>query len=156
MVNTERIDGAFFYETENGRMPSFKNFGIVGANSNQFVDVEEAPVIDFLGCSPPIGKTVSLRRQQRIKSVEGPPHAFEAIEKPKGVVKRFLELARLTIELPELIFELSDFRRARVRSSRVVFGVRCKSAGNLAGTVESFANSIGGFGRLLHVLGAGG
>src|SRR5579872_7398264 len=136
MVNTERIDGAFFYETEDGRMPGFKNFGIIGANSNQFVDVEEASVINFLGCSPPIGKAVSLRRQQQIQAVEGPPHAFEAIEKPKGVVKRFLELARLTIELADLIFELSDFRTARVCSARVAFRVRCKSAGNFAGTLE--------------------
>ena len=61
MIDTERVNGAFFYEAENGRMPGLKDFGIVGPNPNEFVDVEQAPVVDFLRCPPPIGETVSLR-----------------------------------------------------------------------------------------------
>ena len=34
MIDAERIDGAFFDEAKNGRVPGFKDLGILDANTN--------------------------------------------------------------------------------------------------------------------------
>src|SRR5487761_437651 len=114
MVDAKRIDGAFFDEAKDGRVPGLKNFGILDSNTHQFVDIEEAPVIDLLGGLPPVSEAVSLRREQHIEAVEGSAHTFEPIKKPKRLVESFLEESWLAIKLPKLVFELRDLRIARI------------------------------------------
>ena len=39
------------------------------AQRGQFVDVEEAPVVDLVGCDAPVGEAVGLRLDQRVQRV---------------------------------------------------------------------------------------
>ena len=68
-----------------------KDLRILGADSDQVGDVEEAPVIDPLASRPPEGELVSLLVQQIVQSIEAGGIAFDPVEAAQVGIQKFTD-----------------------------------------------------------------
>ena len=59
---------------------SGEDLGILHAQANQVIHIEEAPVVDLLGRGPPGCQPVGLRVEQKVQAVEAVRISFSAVE----------------------------------------------------------------------------
>ena len=70
MIDAQAGDLAAANQLERLAAAVFEHFGQLDAQAHQFVDIEEAAVIDLLVTDFPVGQAVSLLREQTIQIVE--------------------------------------------------------------------------------------
>ena len=64
-----------------------EDFGVLHANGGQFVDVEEATVVDLLAGHAPESDPVCLLAQQLVEQIERAQIVRRAVEVPYGLIK---------------------------------------------------------------------
>src|SRR6516165_2657722 len=60
-------------------MNRVENFWLLDPNRRQFVDIEEAPIIDLVGGNAPEAQAIGLVLQQPFKPIEAARVAFNAV-----------------------------------------------------------------------------
>src|SRR5262245_51305110 len=80
MIDGEAVDVALFYQAENQFVNRGEDLRLLDADGGQFVDVEEAAVIDLVRRHAPETQQVSLFGQQFFQTIEAARIAADAVE----------------------------------------------------------------------------
>src|SRR5262249_38235711 len=85
----------FLYQPEDQFVNSGEDYGQLDADRGQFVDVEEATVIDLVGRHAPEAQAIRLFGQQFLQAVEAARVSADAVERLDGPFERAAHLAAL-------------------------------------------------------------
>ncbi len=112
MVNPQSGYLALLDEFEDERMGLGKNLLVFHAQGYQFVDVEEAPVVDLLGGDLPEREAEILLGQELVQGVEALGVALFSVESLHVLIDKSLDLRIRLVELPKHALDEHDLIRA--------------------------------------------
>ncbi len=92
MVDPKPGDLSGADEPEDEAVRLGEDFGVLHANGGQFVDVEEATVVDLLAGHAPESDPVRLLAQQLVEQIERARIVRRAVEVPYGLIEERLHL----------------------------------------------------------------
>ena len=60
VINTETSHASFLEKTKHQAVKGLEDHRVLHPDGDEFIDVEEAPVVDLLGSDPPEGQAIGL------------------------------------------------------------------------------------------------
>ena len=139
VVDAQPVDLAGRRELKHEAVRRLENVLVLHAQRGEIVDVEEAPVVDFVGCHTPRREPISLPLEERVKALEARAISGMAVElvapPARWRVRSRHECGREPCEMPlvHVLVALTFEARARRTSS--------SRSGRFAKALQRLANS---------------
>src|SRR5690348_6833577 len=124
VVHAKAGDFVFLNQAHDGGVARGEDNGVFAAKSDQIVDVEKTPIVNFGRGQAPVGEAIRLGAEKFIEAAEGRGFAGCAVQLVESAVDNLADERIGLIKIPQFGLQFMDHAVAFIAQSFAVSGLR--------------------------------